>query len=157
MIRKRFHSKAKTLVFIYMKKLNQEYFQALFYYRYTVVNTQSSIEFWNSIFLHYDFFTIWFFLCKCSIKNLFFSDTILFKKLSKIKTQNLVEEYSYPCTLEMCTTNGATHYGGLWRGVTPWSFWEMVKKVCPKWTICRSRSSGANITQNYWHGPKNNK
>ena len=35
----------------------QGYFQALFYYRYTVVNTstQSSNEFWNSIF-HNEFF-----------------------------------------------------------------------------------------------------
>ena len=36
--------------------IQQGYFQAFFYYRYTVVNTQSSIEFWNSIFFHNEFF-----------------------------------------------------------------------------------------------------
>ena len=35
---------------------NQGYFQALFFYQYTVVNTQSLTEFWNSIFFHNEFF-----------------------------------------------------------------------------------------------------
>jgi hypothetical protein len=39
----------------------------------------------------------------------------------------------------MCTTNRAAHY----------LFWEIVQKVCPKWTTDRSRSSGASITQNF--------
>ena len=40
--------------------VNQGYFQALFYYLYTVVKTESSMTFWNSIFLNcYFFFKIY--------------------------------------------------------------------------------------------------
>jgi hypothetical protein len=50
----------------------QGYFQALLHYRYTVVNTQSSIEFWNSIFLHNDFFhNLTFFYVNVRLKTCF--------------------------------------------------------------------------------------
>ena len=73
----------------------QGYFQALFYYRYTVVNTQSSIEFCNSIFFHNEFFhTTYESNCsKCEFPEIFVLDSV-WKIISKV-TELLIATVHY--------------------------------------------------------------
>ena len=89
--------------------IQQGYFQAFFYYRYTVVNTQSSIEFWNSIFFHNEFFhTTYESNCnKCEFPEICVLDSV-WKIISKV-VELLITIVHYLNQLRQCDLQPADY------------------------------------------------